>query len=240
MRNLNLIFNKMYYSKLKYRDSKDNIFGKSLKEYNDEIFSATFDKARDYIKLPFEVNSFILKVKYPGLLIGIGNPHGTHMNDNDINMGFSFDYVTGQPFVPGSSVKGVLRSHFKDRSSAVSEIIKTLFKRTDIDVAALEKEMFDGSDDDVQRDVFFDAVLYSGDKNGKVMGTDTLAPHVSPVKSPKPISIIKMLPDVEFEFRFILNDGILTSEEKETLFRTLLVMFGAGAKTNTGYGILEQ
>ncbi|MBQ8000278.1 MAG: type III-B CRISPR module RAMP protein Cmr6 [Ruminococcus sp.] len=239
MRNLNLIFNKLYYSELKYRNSNKRKFDESLRGYNDEIFKAVFNKETDYAVLPFDVNSFVLKVKYPGLLIGTGNPHGTHMSDDDINMGFSFDYVTGQPYIPGSSVKGVLRSHFKDRASAVGEMIEVLFERTDIDVKALEKEIFEGTEN-TPRDIFFDAVVCSGDRNGRLMGTDTLAPHPSPVKSPVPIAIIKVLPQVQFEFRFILNDGILSAQDKKTLLKELLVMFGVGAKTNTGYGIFEE
>lgn len=52
---------------------------------------------------------FKLKIGYPGLLIGLGNPHGTAFK-GDIQLGMSFDYVTGLPFVSGSSLKGKLRS----------------------------------------------------------------------------------------------------------------------------------
>lgn len=53
--------------------------------------------------------SFKLKIVYPGLVIGLGNPHGTAFK-GDIQLGMSFDYVTGLPFVSGSSLKGKLRS----------------------------------------------------------------------------------------------------------------------------------
>lgn len=56
-----------------------------------------------------EGQSFKLKIAYPGLAIGLGNPHGTAFK-GDIQLGMSFDYVTGLPFVSGSSLKGKLRS----------------------------------------------------------------------------------------------------------------------------------
>ena len=48
------------------------------------------------------------------------------------------------------------------------------------------------------------------------------------------------MPDVRFEFRFKLTDGLLTASEKECLFKELLMLFGIGAKTHTGYGVLEN
>ncbi len=64
------------------------------------------------------------------------------------------------------------------------------------------------------------------------------------MKNPNPIHIIKILPGVTFEFRFILHHATLPSgieisaENKQELFRMLLCYFGVGAKTNVGYGIL--
>ena len=57
--------------------------------------------------------------------------------------------------------------------------------------------------------------------------------------------MLKILPDVKFEFRFRLADSMLSEEcivsadVKRRLFMELLSIFGIGAKTNVGYGILE-
>lgn len=48
---------------------------------------------------------------YPGLLIGTGYNHETN-NEAEFKLGFYFDHTTGLPCLPGSSVKGVLRSAF--------------------------------------------------------------------------------------------------------------------------------
>ncbi|MCR5347730.1 MAG: type III-B CRISPR module RAMP protein Cmr6 [Fretibacterium sp.] len=65
-----------------------------------------------------DMKQMSFRVGYPGLMMGTGYPHEavTPAGDaltGDIQMGFTFDYVTGAPYYPGSSVKGVLRSLFR-------------------------------------------------------------------------------------------------------------------------------
>lgn len=229
MKNLNLLFNKTYYA---VPDFNEKEFTEYLeKKINPQIFNATFDNARDYKKSEVANQTFLLKTSYPGLLIGTGNPHGTGFSTEDINVGFSFDYVTGQPYIPGSSVKGVLRSYFKNTPEVIAEILG----QDSIDIKELEKDIFDDG-----KDVFFDAVIYDGDKNGGIVGKDYITPHSSPIKNPVPIFIIKVLPDVRIEFRFALENGILTAGKKKWLFKELLCLFGVGAKTNVGYGVLQE
>jgi len=251
MKNLNLIFNKLYYSKIgsvdfSKTDSKDSktrekateTLMKSIDAYNKEICDAVFNHKSDYMGLDEKTapHQFLMQTLYPGLLIGSGNPHGAQLCNNDINNGFSFDYVSGQPYIPGSSVKGVLRSHFKDSPEAVSEIIKkSILKNFDaaISLISLEKEIFEGED------IFFDAVVYAGDQNGKIVGTDYITPHLDETKDPKPVHILKVIPNVRFVFAFKFTDGILESGQKCELMKILLEVFGVGAKTNTGYGRLR-
>jgi CRISPR-associated protein Cmr6 len=61
--------------------------------------------------------SFNLYTTYPGLIIGTGYAHQTGMQ-GEMKLGLSFDHTTGLPTIPGSSVKGMLRSffpHFKTK-----------------------------------------------------------------------------------------------------------------------------
>lgn len=229
MKNLNLLFNKIYYE-----DLNSSSFGESVKRHNENIFYTSFEHSRDYKKseIAEDEQTFVLKTKYPGLLIGTGTPHGSHKSDYDINVGFSFDYVTGQPYIPGSSVKGVLRSHFRNRPEAIKEILGN----SDINIADLEKSIFDG------KDIFLDAVVFDGNENGLILGSDYITPHTDATKNPVPISIMKVLPDVRFEFRFVLDNGsgIIGKSAKLKLFCILLQLFGVGAKTNVGYGHLEE
>lgn len=56
-------------------------------------------------------NTFELYTTYPGLVLGTGYAHGIK-EDGDFKIGCYFDYTLGYPIVPGSSIKGVIRSVF--------------------------------------------------------------------------------------------------------------------------------
>lgn len=253
MRNLNLLFNKLYYEELDKifpcsEPKKENGFTKSLDNLNKKLFGAVFYHETDYKPSlvaseenfsestgEWKKGCFLLQTAYPGLLIGTGNPHGSHQSNDDINLGFSFDYVTGQPYIPGNSVKGALRCHFREQPAAVEEVLEKFLRISGIHVKKLEEEIFEGND------VFLDAVVYDGASgSNRVMDADYITPHSSPTKNPVPIFITKVLPTVRFEFRFKLTDGIITAGQKKALFKILLMIFGIGAKTNVGYGIFEE
>lgn len=61
------------------------------------------------------LSTLALDVRYPGLLAGLGYSHSTGNSDDEMKLGFSFDYSTGLPVLPGSSIKGLLRSFFPGR-----------------------------------------------------------------------------------------------------------------------------
>ncbi|MBQ7522131.1 MAG: type III-B CRISPR module RAMP protein Cmr6 [Clostridia bacterium] len=240
MKNLNLLFNKLYYEKLGTPS-----FDSDVQSKNTTIEGILFDAQNDYRPSEITNQVFCLKTQYPGLIVGSGNMHGAGDiggSDNDINMGFSFDYVTGQPVIAGSSVKGVLRSHFKYHTEAVTEILKDILNNQDItedDVKNLETAIFNNSD------VFLDAVIRRGNQRNEIMGFDYITPHKSPTENPVPIKIIKVLPDVSFEFRFIITDKTIdginfSAEYILKLFKELLCLFGSGAKTNVGYGMFSD
>lgn len=216
LENLNLIYNKLYYNN---------------NEKSQSITKTIFKNEQNYKKSEVATHTFIMKTGYPGLLIGTGNPHAIGAKENDaFKVGFSFDYTTGQPYIPGSSVKGMLRSCFKN--GVVGEILGINDKEK---INMIEKEIFDEC-----KDVFFDAVIYDGDSHRKILGEDYITPHKDAIKNPIPIKILKILPDVKIEFRFALQPGIIDAEEKKELFAKLLEIFGIGAKTNVGYGILQR
>lgn len=230
MTNLNLLFHKIYYNEI-----GNDIFENAVEACNAKLFDAEFIHQRDFQKCEIEdAVRFRMKTQYPGLLIGIGYPHGSGRADDDIKCGFSFDYVSGQPYISGSSVKGVLRSHFETHPDAVAALANI----PQAEVKNLESNIFENSD------IFLDAVLYDGDQGNHILGADYITPHSAPTKNPIPIHIMKVLPGVRFEFRFITADYrtdsfVFKKEQKTELFKTLLAFFGIGAKTNIGYGILK-
>lgn len=190
-------------------------------------------------------HSFTLETIYPGLLIGSGYPHGLS-SESDAKIGFYFDHTTGLPSIPGSSVKGILRSLFgcnkkEAYPDAKKQMIRDLLGRDDLDVDALAAEIFDGIDAGTKkpmgiykRDRFLEARVSK--TPGKLFADDYITPHKDPLKNPIPIRFVKVSPGVEYQFSFLLNDGIISAGEKLGLFFQLLQLHGVGAKTNVGYG----
>lgn len=234
------MFNKLFYEKMDENQSVPDIKHKA-----DRIIKSEFYE-KEIISSPVAEQTFRLKTVYPGLLAGVGYAHGTS-NEDDIKVGFSFDFVTGQPYIPGSSVKGVIRDVFSD-PEIVAEILssdalkKPFPEACDIKKAVMdiEESIFEGND------IFFDAVIVRGDTSGKVMGFDYITHHPSETEDPNPVKMLKVLPDVIFEFRFKLCDTVITLDSgeeykisagaKKYLFIEIIKTFGVGAKTNTGYG----
>ena len=215
--------------------------------------------------------SFFMKTVYPGLLIGLGNPHSSGMSPEEIKLGFSLDYTTGLPYIPGSTVKGVLRSVFKkpeigkttgkkdaeikrvnynNRQAFLKELIASVCELPEssealksLDLSCLEEEIF-GDNTGGKRDVFFDAYPVSGGADSRLFAFESITPHKELTKNPIPLRLLKVIPDVVFEFNFSLNDSKvfppLTAKRKKILFANIISVFGMGAKTNTGFGIMEE
>lgn len=200
---------------------------------------------------------FKLKTTYPGMLLGAGYHHETGV-EGEFKIGFYFDHTTGMPVIPGSSVKGVLRSAFPirgnkysdERKNYIKELLKEIIgteKAKVIDVEVLELEIFEGVKDKdrylpmSERDIFFDAFPVDLESDG-LLSEDFITPHGdNPLKNPIPLKFLKVSPGVTFQFDFDLKDGkILTGLEKRQLFRKILLDFGIGAKTNVGYGQFDE
>lgn len=77
----------------------------------DSFSEFIFYKDHDPTKNNYNIH---LKTIYPGLVCGIGYEHELGF-ENEFKLGFSFDHTTGLPYIPGSSVKGTLRSAFKHK-----------------------------------------------------------------------------------------------------------------------------
>lgn len=186
--------------------------------------------------------SFRLTTAYPGLLIGTGYPHnGLRGADNAIKIGFFFDHVTGLPMIPGSSLKGALRSYFPERQKPGEKMDakrRMLAELTGIELTELEKleeNLFSG------KDVFLGGfpVIQGGTQ---LLNSENITPHKGQFKNPTPLSLLKVRPGVKFEFLFLLHDYmddnrvIMTADQKLDLYEKLLLLGGIGAKTNVGFG----
>jgi len=239
--------------------------------------------------------SFPLKTIYPGLLMGSGYSHGIGAI-GEFKIGFQLDYVTGLPIIPGSSVKGVLRSVFpiikldtrnetfvysgdnereREKEKVKAKWIFALIENIDfpdfltrtiqpanIDVDdkieyfnSLISEIFEGVRDITKekpaerffpiykRNIFFEAIPTTSLHKGLVYGDDSITPHPSPLRNPKPLLFLKVLPNVTYQFNFKLQPSVvepkLNKDVMILLFKKILLTIGIGAKTNVGYGQFE-
>mgnify|MGYP002544629142 CR=1 FL=1 len=155
--NMNYIFNVSYFDDIDWA-----AFGSS-KEENDSILKQHNDAIRDFsfkIASPVEkwrtlqmkgYTDFQLCTQYPGLMIGTGNEHSLKM-DGAIKCGFSFDYTTGLPYIPGSSLKGALRACFpgdgkkEEISQEYAAYIRALLDKEDVDIEQLKENIFENQD----------------------------------------------------------------------------------------------
>lgn len=131
--NLKHLFYKSYFEKIDLRKLKDH------QEYISEKNEVEIQKSNKALLEPVnivfpdfygaiytqygggEIFPFELKTTYPGLILGTGYAHETG-NKGEIKLGLHFDHTYGLPVLPGSSIKGALRSvfpGFKDANLAL-------------------------------------------------------------------------------------------------------------------------
>lgn len=111
--NNSLLYYKKYYDGINWTLSPQSEHHKPIFEViHGKIKASKLPPKADLEALyPTTLHPLELTTTYPGLLLGTGIPHGTgRLGESKI--GFYFDYTTGLPVIPGSSVKGVLRSVF--------------------------------------------------------------------------------------------------------------------------------
>lgn len=228
----------------------------ALQDFKFDLSLSPLEHLKHASKGVVSFQTFSLETIYPGLMIGTGNPHDLK-SKGSIYSGFSFDYVTGLPYIPGSSVKGVLKSVFPtkedtkdDTNQQKMEYIKSLLKPvlSDEEVYGLKDNIFEDND------VFLDAYPCPTSKQ-QCLALEFITPHSDIIKNPIPINCLKVKPGISFEFGFYLNeyklsdevqnecqlsDGVqITVKDKIELFKTILTDVGIGAKTNVGFGQLE-
>lgn len=278
--------NMHYYFNVEYFDSTDKTGEGATPDKKSEAltkfaFYGRSEGARLKDELGDQLSAFKLYTAYPGLLEGIGNPRGLLEPDNETNnsasdasqikCGFTFDYTTGVPFIPGSALKGLLRSYFpgsgNKKDSEKEEYIRVLFaesfeahdrlpaeeatrKAENMNIEELENMIFgcaredavEGSEAEKNRNDIFLGAYPDTSTDKSLMDMDYITPHTGGLfKNPVPIKILKVRPNIGFDFCFILhdhivNDLLISKEVLRDVFQKIILDMGAGAKTNTGYG----
>ena len=230
------------------RDEEKDWEAKKYKQLNRDILRIAWDTDGSMKKLDKcdgALSVFYLQSSYPGILIGTGHEHGVK-GKGEIGMGFTFDYVTGLPYLPGSSLKGILRFGFK-QEDYIQEVIKDVLhiELSAGEIRELEGKIFEG-ESAKDRFIFYDAIIGNNRGGMPLLALDTIAPHTKDgLKEPNPITFLRICPGVILHFVFRLH-AIRLSEGKCIHRRDILIIFkciledlGIGAKTNLGYGVLE-
>ncbi len=223
-----------------YRDyyGKDSLSEEDLKMLNTALRNYTLQGskhfANDNVKKVRNC-SFSLVTLYPGVLVGLGYEHGKRSNDGNsfIEAGFSFDYVSGLPYIPGASIKGMLRSYFayhayiKDLLRDI-EVIKSKEALSQDALTELERNLFEAND------VYLDAFPVKGSEK-KLLDNEVIAHHENQFGKIIVNNLIKIRPEVTIEFNFILNDFTyqdkkISKDQKLKLFKKIMLDMGVGAR----------
>jgi CRISPR-associated protein Cmr6 len=162
--------------------------------------------------------------------------------DHPIENGLAWHHTLGTPYLPGSSVKGLLRACVREWHGV-----------------QLAAELF--GEDDLQKDtcvgkwIFFDAIPTRPVK----LEAEVMTPHYSPYyqenkppgdwHDPVPIPFLAVDRDQHFQFAFAPRDcgdtGVhegqpVSTETMARWLRSALHWLGAGAKTNSGFGVFRD
>lgn len=244
-KNMNYVFNVEYFENILGKDRRNDA---EIKLRNQAICNFSFSDENSPLTVYKEIEgyeSFSLYTLYPGLLMGIGNPHNLE-EKGAIKCGFTFDYVTGLPYITGSTLKGMLRSCFpgdskdKEKDREYSMLIRGILGKDELDVLTLKKNMFENND------IFLGAYPVIQKNDNQLIEMEFITPHTQKYKNPNPINFIKVKPAVEFCFSFLLTDYaesgavIVSAEEKCNLCKELVILMGIGAKTNVGFGRFSE
>lgn len=177
-----------------------------------------------------------------GLITGVGINHNLGIKE-EWSFGFMFDFTTGIPFLPGSSLKGALRAHASRKS-----ILPLLKKHLGSGDSVIDQNLF--------IDRVFSGLISEGSKNKKsipsfqqvhflggapvgrfVLAKDTITPHKDPLQKPLPLPFLKMDRGTRLRFYFYLSEDIQVLYPKILdLFAEFISRYGLGAKTNYDFG----
>ncbi len=260
-------FNIGYYFEKKMFEPKSNgsVDSGTIKNVANIILEVHFNNNKELQFSDTTECSFKLVTAYPGLITGAGRNHDVGRDDNNFKLGMLFDYTTGMPYISASSIKGTVRAAF-DRfkyydHAIVLSYFKTLFEEIGLNNETLTKESVEKLKDEIfegkkegkplpiyERDLFLDAYICKGDDthNDGIFSDDYITHHPSPIKNPNPVRFLRIRSNVTFCFRFDFKDSRiegfeeLTTQKKTELIKRIILREGLGAKTNVGYGQLEE
>lgn len=215
------------------------------------------DLQEKYFKIEGEnIFSVPFKIRYPGLLVGLGYEHPKLSDNNeDFESGFTFDHTTGLPYIPGSSVKGLIRSAFPKQAEDAGrlEFINELLgeKLSYSEIRNAENRLFGNRSDEkrefphASQDIFYDGYISQVPK--QLFAEEYVTPHKDPVSNPVPIKFLKIAPGNEITLQFGLpklktgaGENHLTPGRRLEIYTKIILFLGLGAKKNVGFGQFDE
>lgn len=201
---------------------------------------------------------FVAKIQSTSPLItGIGNPH-------PVENGFLWHHTLGTPYIPGSAIKGTLRSWLEsylgygakdsDDQQADFQALRRYFgsaKKDDDDTQAGDFVFFDAVPLDTPTLKVEVMTPHMGDYYAKGTNkTDAGKPDTTPADwhSPVPIKFLTVS-EGNFLFSFAPRSNLTAAMRKAALadqlqlvdaLKKALQHMGIGAKTNTGFGRMQD
>lgn len=152
--NIGLWYYRTFFSELYKTDTPDytskiepikKIFTEWLKEHYYPALKTkwqSYSNTQGTSQLSIDTDSsFPLTTIYPGLICGIGYEHELGF-ENEFKLGFAFDHTSGLPYIPGSSVKGTLRSAFMHY-----DYMKSIFENWNNNATECPAELKDNIDE---------------------------------------------------------------------------------------------
>ena len=217
--NLSWVFYVEYFKDLNYSDLSLENNEKHVNKITNKLKKVNINRHINKIG-----ESFTLEVDGMGLIVGSGYPHNIKNVKESLQLGLSFDYTTGYPVIPASSIKGVVVHILEDDNK--KEYKKYILDELGIDEEELKK--------DLKKCIFLDAEIMSGG-----FDDEYITPHLSPTENPIPLKFLKIKPSSKFMFQFIFKSNSIPVDKKLKLFERIIKDFGLGAKTKTGFGYFK-
>lgn len=233
-----------YYETV-YNELKNN---PALKNLLDEKQRSQKQFCEFYENAGYKIINFKAELKSP-LITGIGQPH-----PNEVGM--VFDHTMGIPYIPASSVKGIVRFAHTLELIESGSLQQFLNKEKDGIIESIPETKIPaifGGDADEEKEgkklkgkvIFLDAYPdkvpdlhvdimnphygdYYSDENGKTPPADYL--------DPTPIKFLTVKPGTVFVFKALVSKDSDSLEPVKIAFRKALEDEGVGAKTAVGYG----
>lgn len=181
----------------------------------------------NYWKEKPAVECFDFETTYPGMLIGSGYIHETGA-EGEYKLGAFFDHTSGWPVVPGSSIKGTLRSFFPGFDPQKENLLLADWRKADEKQKSKAKYIWylihrqplaDFEEKNYQSIFLLEQTLFAGWNPGKIKDKEAFLPMSSRAV------FFDAVPDESMAGKTIFADDSITPHGKDALKSPIPLLF---------------